>query len=88
MFTFLFFPFLLTDVYRIIKHAFSDLCSIFIHMFQNSNVAFLLILDVFRNQNEINVNIIGGHLLRSKESFRDETGVAAGFGALDSPLLT
>lgn len=54
----------------------------------NSNIAFLLILDVFRNESAINVNVIGGHLLRSKESFRDETGVAAGFGALDSPLLT
>lgn len=52
------------------------------------NINFLLIFDVFRNQNEISVNVIGGHLLRSKESFRDETGVAAGFGALDSPLLT
>lgn len=52
------------------------------------NINFLLIFNVFRNQNEISVNVIGGHLLRSKESFRDETGVAAGFGALDSPLLT
>lgn len=52
------------------------------------NINFLLMFDVFRNQNEISVNVIGGHLLRSKESFRDETGVAAGFGALDSPLLT
>ncbi|CAG0891535.1 unnamed protein product [Cyprideis torosa] len=35
----------------------------------------------------ISLNLAGGHILRTKQSGVDETGVAAGFGTLDSPYL-
>lgn len=42
---------------------------------------------ILGNKKQIMLNNSAGHLLRSKRCFQDETGVAAGFGALDSPLL-
>lgn len=42
---------------------------------------------ILGSKKEIKVNNFAGHLLRSKGSSSNETGVAAGFGALDSPYL-
>ena len=39
------------------------------------------------NGSTVICNHVLGHLLRSKLSSSNETGVAAGFGAIDSPLL-
>lgn len=41
----------------------------------------------FRDSQKIMVNRQVGHMLRTKMSTADEGGVAAGFGALDSPYL-
>ena len=40
-----------------------------------------------RSKDNIVQNITLGHLLRTKSNLVNEGGVAAGFGALDSPFL-
>nr|XP_042895693.1 glutathione synthetase [Parasteatoda tepidariorum] len=42
---------------------------------------------VLGNKKNTYVNEFAGHLLRSKKADSDECGIAAGFGALDSPYL-
>jgi glutathione synthase len=44
-------------------------------------------VDGFRNSSDVIVNRQVGYILRTKPSNVDESGVAAGSGALDSPYL-
>ena len=37
---------------------------------------------------DVAMNVVGGHLLRTKAASSDEGGVAAGYAVLDSPCLT
>lgn len=58
-------------------------------MHKNYSFVFSLFIQYFhfRNKEETKLNKSAGQVLRSKESFNDEGGIVAGFGALDSPLL-